>query len=1473
MKEEEMMLQQEVLEYKSKIDVMAQDAASFKRQIAVLTDSLELVETDKTVALDECERLHRLMKNHGDKERDLRKELQVLSSKLSSAEAGQNFLDISLSQAERQVAKVTMREGSILAALRGIHRCDSVQSLALWVSLHLCSIMGAHGAVLFTLDENETMFQRWHSEMHGQNQQRNGREEDDSGTENGDHGGASLPQMVSSPAFNAASVSTGSTGEGLVRKCLRTAAVVRENGISSNECSFRAKIDGIAGLSKITSAISCPLRLNDGPICGAIHLVRSSTAASAAAAAKGRLIRGAIFAFIPNLSLWKILATYMCLGPHPPFSLHIGDASKEMEESQYSPTAFEEGDELILESLSGAIASVLGRCQAERFLRERTREKEAASQALRLEKDFGNQVEEIHRESDMRSLTQKVTRLACRKLQAKRAYLYLLPNETRVENLHGWLSGEKKNSPSSPRRGAGRTSSAECFPLLGAVECLPTIGSTTLSSYRYNEIDTSAVPVVKCSERQDGIVGLVAASATGVCITDAGTSALFERVSEDDVRMQYRTSSALCSPIIMHGRGRQDGAVVGVLHVVNHIAGGESFSENDLKVLDSICAHAASAITFCDSVRLLSTSSARERRLYDRLRIIRTLSSICKWDNLFSCADTITKATPRVEKAAVLVLDALGETKELYHKDVRVPVETSEIGQVILSGKTLVLGDGRSLESKAVDTIAGERLTSTCKSIFGFSGELSRHLFAQDATFLCIPLNETKGSQEGTVGVLLLVGRGLGEEALSLGSEMATALHRAVLSCQAQSTITEGSTSARIDVFSEGVYDLHTRVHSQSFISHVGEVAARICNAKQGDFYVLDKDLECLLCPHVPGDFQNSRRVALDDKDPLADSVRRGRVVVGRERSGEYAASALRHGAGPFLCVPVFGADGEAIGALELVDLIGRPMFAENDIKCVELLSRHVSLALRSWCSTAISRRVQASLLRKRSELTQELRLVRGFASWTRIMDASRCKEALSRCDALSAEVNSGLYHLKMDGEINGAITQLACFQKSNTFALFALVDEVLTKLLRCEYAALFVSDQSRQLFWHLSRNSGVEVAVPFEEGSMLKTVIDHGKPVFGSGSGDERTFDFQLDMQMGHQTKNALCIAVNDDSTGSVLGVIQIGNRGGADFEDRDVGVFKKVEKALVAAVRNTFWRCSLNLLSKMGMRRESGSLLQPATFRESISAGWSKEISSLLCGAFGADRADIIYADVDSNGVGAQQLWTHEMDGRVSLVNGSAGVIGHTIAKRAPMSIAKLQEHPLYDESVDRRGGSLSKSAIFCPIITSAKKILGVVQLGSAREAVFDTRALSKCEELAIMVQAQLQRVLQAIDSHQEAYLYSLRHSAATVMRALRQRRVSLRALAWQRWREYVIYDQKLDDDHAALSEAQAAKKQIKRLQFEAEVSTFASFIPVLMRDDQNALFRQIQGVFNSVGDDINVDLFVYDQTRCVLFFVFCS
>ena len=154
--------------------------------------------------------------------------------------------------------------------------------------------------------------------LHLQNQQRNGREDDDSGTENGDHGGASLPQMVSSPAFNAASVSTGSTGEGLVRKCLRTAAVVRESGISSNECSFRAKIDGVAGLSKITSAISCPLRLNDGPICGAIHLVRSSTAASAAAAAKGRLITDAFFAFLyPEPVLMENTCDLHVLGPSP----------------------------------------------------------------------------------------------------------------------------------------------------------------------------------------------------------------------------------------------------------------------------------------------------------------------------------------------------------------------------------------------------------------------------------------------------------------------------------------------------------------------------------------------------------------------------------------------------------------------------------------------------------------------------------------------------------------------------------------------------------------------------------------------------------------------------------------------------------------------------------------------------------------------------------------------------------------------------------------------------------------------------------------------------------------------------------------------------------------------------------------------------------------------------------------------------
>ena len=379
------------------------------------------------------------------------------------------------------------------------------------------------------------------------------------------------------------------------------------------------------------------------------------------------------------------------------------------------------------------------------------------------------------------------------------------------------------------------------------------------------------------------------------------------------------------------------------------------------------------------------------------------------------------------------------------------------------------------LNPHTIIAVVGERITSTCKSIFGFGGDISRHLFAEDATFLCIPVGTA--AEEGPVGVLLLVGRGLGEDTLSLGSEMASALHRAVLSCKANS-FSEGSTSARIDVFSAGVHGLYSRMRTSSLIPHVGQVVARVCNARCGDFYVLDEALDCLLCPHAPGDFQNSRRVGLDEQDPLADCVRRGRVVLGRERSGAYAASALRHGAGPFLCAPVFGADGKAVGALEVVDLIGRPMFAENDVKCVELLSRHVSLALQSWSSTVMLRQFTGSLLRKQAAVTHELHLVRSFAYWTRTVYQSRHKEALLQCDSLSAEVQSGLYHLKMDSEINSAITRFASFQKSNSFALFVLVDEVLSKLLRCEYAALFLSDQSRQLFWHLSRNSGGEVGV-----------------------------------------------------------------------------------------------------------------------------------------------------------------------------------------------------------------------------------------------------------------------------------------------------------------------------------------------------------------------------------------------------------
>ncbi len=102
-----------------------------------------------------------------------------------------------------------------------------------------------------------------------------------------------------------------------------------------------------------------------------------------------------------------------------------------------------------------------------------------------------------------------------------------------------------------------------------------------------------------------GIVGAVAATGTPLLIEDAYADPRFDR--SNDERTGFRTRQLITVPMMSKG------VTIGVVQAINK-AGGELFSQDDLRLLESFAAQAAVSL---ENARLL----ARTRRMADDLRV------------------------------------------------------------------------------------------------------------------------------------------------------------------------------------------------------------------------------------------------------------------------------------------------------------------------------------------------------------------------------------------------------------------------------------------------------------------------------------------------------------------------------------------------------------------------------------------------------------------------------------------------------------------------------------------------------------------------------------------------------------------------------------------------------------------------------------------------------------------------------------
>jgi len=230
------------------------------------------------------------------------------------------------------------------------------------------------------------------------------------------------------------------------------------------------------------------------------------------------------------------------------------------------------------------------------------------------------------------------------------------------------------------------------------------------------------------------------------------------------------------------------------------------------------------------------------------------------------------------------------------------------------------------------------------------------------------------------------------------------------------------------------------------------------------------------------------------------------------------------------------------------------------------------------------------------------------------------------------------------------------------------------------------------------------EVHIPVGAG-IAGGVAEDGKLVNIPDCYADSRFDPSFDKKTGYKTNNMLVLPIKD-SEGEILGVLQVINKAGGHFNDKDEEYANLVAKQAAVSIKNA------REFKEMGeVQRKLRSLNDLV---KSLQAP-DQDLNSMLFttterapAIVDADRCTVFLLDEKAN-----SLWA--MDGEVNVrLDLDAKGIACAVAKTgASINIPDAYADERFNQDVDRDSGYKTDSILCLPIKAGASTTVGVIQL----------------------------------------------------------------------------------------------------------------------------------------------------------------
>ena len=272
-----------------------------------------------------------------------------------------------------------------------------------------------------------------------------------------------------------------------------------------------------------------------------------------------------------------------------------------------------------------------------------------------------------------------------------------------------------------------------------------------------------------------------------------------------------------------------------------------------------------------------------------------------------------------------------------------------------------------------------------------------------------------------------------------------------------------------------------------------------------------------------------------------------------------------------------------------------------------------------------------------------------------------------------------------------------------NNEALETMLEQVLEaitlkigQILQAERTAIFLVDQDKGQLWSKvvqeNAQKPVEIRTPITVG-IAGYVATTGKYLNIPDAYSHDLFNPELERQLGHQTRNILCMPVLS-SKGQVVAVVQLTNKAGdIPFDSNDEERFRDFAASIGIILEScqSFYVAARNQRGAVALLRATQTLGQSLDLEATLQIVMEQARDLMQ-----ADRSTLFLYRKEMG-----ELWTKvaAADGKTMMevrIPANRGIAGYVASTGQALNISDAYKDPRFDPTTDKRTGYLTRNIL---------------------------------------------------------------------------------------------------------------------------------------------------------------------------------